>query len=236
MGNTPLGARSDRKLQILTAARHLLAVQGYDRTTMADIAAEVGVVESALYRHFSSKRELFHASVRVFYEPILRDLEQAEQAISDPRELLRYIVHRHLRSYAEGPELNRLVVVHARQIEGTVDTEVKELNRQYTAVLLRAVEAGRQLGIFREDLDPRLVRDMIYGFIEHTWLRLESRGETLDVPSLTSEVLALIEPTLLAPTASSDDLRTEIQRLSDLLLANVTNDQSPPLAGHHDDL
>lgn len=221
-----------RKLEILTAARHLLAVRGYDRTTMADIASEVGLVESGLYRHFSSKRELFHECVRVFYEPILNDLHQAERAIDDPRALLRYVIWRHLRTYVEGPELNRLVVVQARQVEGRIDAAVRQLNREYTSVLRHAVESGIRRGVFRADLDPRLVRDMVYGMIEHMWLRLDSHGEELDVDALTTEILGLVEPALLAPSESDQDVRAEIHRLAELLTASVNDN---PATGIHDE-
>ena len=221
--------RSDvmsRRLQILTAARRRLAMDGYDRTTMADIASEVGVVESALYRHFSSKRELFDECIRAFYEPILSELEQAEQAIADPRELVRYVVHRHLRSFVEGPELNQLVIIHARQMDGEIDPAVQRLNRRYTSVLIRAIEAGMDQGIFRQGLDVHLVRDMVYGFIEHTWLRLRSRGKPLDVAQQTAGALELIEPCLLAERMTDADVKVEIQRLSQLLRANL-NDHDP---------
>jgi TetR/AcrR family transcriptional regulator, fatty acid metabolism regulator protein len=225
--------RSDvipRRLQILTAARHLLAADGYDHTTMAGIASEVGIVESALYRHFASKRELFDECVRVFYEPIISDLEQAEQAITDPRAMLRYIVHRHLRSFVEGPELNQLVIMHARQVTTEISPAVKLLNRRYTSVLIRAIEAGIDEGIFRQDLDTHLVRDLVYGFIEHTWLRLRARGEPVEVSRQTAQALALIEPCLFAQGAPDIDVKTEIQRLSQLVRASLNDVQSgtPP--------
>jgi AcrR family transcriptional regulator len=44
--------------QIGAAAVRLIAVQGYDGTTLAQIAAEVGYSKSALLYHFNSKEEL----------------------------------------------------------------------------------------------------------------------------------------------------------------------------------
>ena len=50
-----------REEQILDAAVALLLRQGYDKTTMSDIAEEAGVGRGVLYLHFQSKEHLFEA-------------------------------------------------------------------------------------------------------------------------------------------------------------------------------
>ncbi len=44
-----------RREQILTAMRHLIAEQGYERTTTAQIARRAGISEGTIYNYFSSK-------------------------------------------------------------------------------------------------------------------------------------------------------------------------------------
>lgn len=53
----------NRRAQIIESARHLFAQKGYAATRTREIAAEAGVNEAMLYRHFPSKEELFEASV-----------------------------------------------------------------------------------------------------------------------------------------------------------------------------
>ena len=50
--------------QIGAAAVRLIAVQGYDGTTLAQIAAEVGYSKSALLYHFNSKEELLSQALQ----------------------------------------------------------------------------------------------------------------------------------------------------------------------------
>ncbi|RCG30245.1 TetR/AcrR family transcriptional regulator [Sphaerisporangium album] len=54
---TASGARTRRR--ILEAAEHLMRTIGLARATTKEIAREAGLSEAALYRHFSSKEELF---------------------------------------------------------------------------------------------------------------------------------------------------------------------------------
>jgi TetR/AcrR family transcriptional regulator, fatty acid metabolism regulator protein len=208
---------SPRKVEIMIAARDLLAVNGFNGTTMAAIAAKVGVVESALYRHFSSKVHLFRETVSYFYEPILIDIEHAADTLDDPVATVRYVIRRHVRSYIEIPELNRLIVVQARQSAAEEEMGVVELNRRYTSVLTKAVAAGVSDGSLRGDLDPRLVRDMIFGAIEHVWLRHEAHGEQMDVDAVARDIYTMLEPALLPPSDVVKELRTEVNRLAYLL-------------------
>jgi TetR/AcrR family transcriptional regulator, fatty acid metabolism regulator protein len=208
---------SPRKVEIMIAARDLLAVHGFTGTTMAAIAAKVGVVESALYRHFSSKNHLFRETVSYFYEPILNDIEHAAETMDDPVATVRYVIRRHVRSYIEIPELNRLVVVQARQSSAEEEMGVVELNRRYTSVLTKAVAAGVEDGSLRGDLDPRLVRDMVFGAIEHVWLRHEAHGEQMDVEAVSKDIYTMLEPALLPPSNVIDELRAEVDRFSKLL-------------------
>lgn len=52
---------NETKARILTAALDLFSENGYDGTNMQGIADSVGIVKSALYRHYKSKGEIFDA-------------------------------------------------------------------------------------------------------------------------------------------------------------------------------
>ncbi|GAA4641147.1 TetR/AcrR family transcriptional regulator [Gordonia humi] len=47
--------------RLVVAAVELFADQGYDATTVTEIAARAGVTKSTLFRHFSDKREILSA-------------------------------------------------------------------------------------------------------------------------------------------------------------------------------
>jgi AcrR family transcriptional regulator len=52
---------ADTREQILDAARHLFLELGYDKTSLREVADEVGVTKAALYYHFRSKEDLLLA-------------------------------------------------------------------------------------------------------------------------------------------------------------------------------
>ena len=57
---SPAEKRSDRKhREIMQAATALFVAQGYDGTSMDDIAAKAGVSKQTIYKHFADKDRLF---------------------------------------------------------------------------------------------------------------------------------------------------------------------------------
>lgn len=53
---------------IIETALNLFSQRGYDGIGLRDLAQEVGVRESALYKHFSGKQEIFDSLVERMYE------------------------------------------------------------------------------------------------------------------------------------------------------------------------
>jgi AcrR family transcriptional regulator len=210
-------AQGRRKLEILEVARDLFAKRGFDRTTMADIAEGVGVVESALYRHYSSKQDLLFEAIRFSYEPIIDDVEEAARSIVDPLARVRYAVWRHLRAFAEEPELCRLVVLEARGLPDYWNSEVAKLHRRYQAFVIHAVAEGVQSGVFSSEVSPNLVRHLVYGTTEHIGWAALLRSAELDVDQLTDEIMAIIEPGLIRHANVAQRLGSEVSRLANLL-------------------
>ncbi|MDX1734576.1 MAG: helix-turn-helix domain-containing protein [Halioglobus sp.] len=57
--------------QILEAAENLFASQGYQATTIKQVAGAVGIRGPAIYKHFDSKRALFEAVLEGLFAPFL---------------------------------------------------------------------------------------------------------------------------------------------------------------------
>jgi AcrR family transcriptional regulator len=57
---------NDTRDRILAVALDLFMEQGYDKTSLREIAEQVGVTKAALYYHFASKEEIFRTLVEPF--------------------------------------------------------------------------------------------------------------------------------------------------------------------------
>ena len=62
----------DTRAEILGVALDLFGRQGYEKTSLREIAERLDITKAALYYHFRSKADLPRALV----EPLRRDMEQ----------------------------------------------------------------------------------------------------------------------------------------------------------------
>jgi AcrR family transcriptional regulator len=74
----------ERRAAVLDTACRIFSKGSYRGTTTAEIARESGVTEPILYRHFSSKRELYLACLDQAWERMRSSWEAAIEADPDP--------------------------------------------------------------------------------------------------------------------------------------------------------
>src|SRR6185436_11991752 len=63
MDHTAPTPRTDTRSRVQKVALELFAEQGYEKTSLREIAERLGVTKAALYYHFKSKEEIVHAFV-----------------------------------------------------------------------------------------------------------------------------------------------------------------------------
>lgn len=194
--------RTERHADICRAARRAFAENGYEGAVMADIAAAAGIVEGTIYKLFDSKRDLLHAVIADWYGSFIADLERQLATLNDPVQQLRFLIGYHLNLINADPALCRVFFREIRAYDGYRGSSIYELNRSYTACTVRVIEKGVASGLFRADVPVAMVRDIVFGGLEHyTWRFLAGR-EALDVEQSTEAFWQFVVRGLIAAPAA----------------------------------
>lgn len=98
----------DRRQLILNAAAELFSEQGYDRSSIRDIARKVGLLPGSVYHHFPSKEELYLAVHREGFRRVIEAVNAAVAPLSDPWERLRCACEVHVELIVAGPPVERV--------------------------------------------------------------------------------------------------------------------------------
>lgn len=233
----PAGARSARRLQraaeIVAAARDAFRAQGYQATSVAQIAARVGVVEGLVYAYYPSKRELLDEVLRGLYEPLLRDLEEGFARVQGLRSRLHFLIGRHLRVYVEEPQLARLVLHEVRLGPDYATSVLHELHVRYTGFVDRALRDAIAAGEIDAATDVELVRALVYGGIEHRmWAVLFGRA-AVDVQALADRLTTMVLRAVAADAAEgdADGVQARLARLERVVAALGRAPRGHPRAG-----
>ena len=86
--------------KILSTSTALFAEKGYDNTSMQDIVNALGMSKGAIFHHFKSKEDVFHAVMEQQFEQVKALMEQwvAEMEGLPAREKLQGLLERNLTS------------------------------------------------------------------------------------------------------------------------------------------
>ncbi|BBX74489.1 TetR/AcrR family transcriptional regulator [Mycobacterium shinjukuense] len=141
------GRWSPTALRILGAAAELIALRGYAATSTRDIAAAVGVEQPAIYKHFSAKRDILAALVRLAVEWPLQLFGQLD-ALPVPAVVK---LHRWLRESLEHLQASPYVLVSIL-ITPDLHHDAFRAERELVAELERALVGLIQTGQDEGDL------------------------------------------------------------------------------------
>jgi TetR/AcrR family fatty acid metabolism transcriptional regulator len=181
-----------RRDSIVLAARSVFVAKGYVSAVVSDIAQAAGISDGLLYRYFGGKRELLMEVLEVFYNDIISGTENAIGKEPTFERKLTVLVQGHLQAFADDPDLCRLFISEVRTLDDYIGSTTQELNRRYTQILVDLIAWGCENDFISPASDPRLVRDFLFGGIEHLAWRQIGNGRTIDVANLTNQIVRLL--------------------------------------------
>src|SRR5262245_11656829 len=124
----------DRKAQIARASAESFSALGYHGVSMEAIASRVGISAAALYRHYSSKYELFRDAVLNLSQQLVDGTAFADEPDGDPREQLRRLVAALSDTALVNRESGGLYRWEARYLRGDdqsiLDAQVRTVHRR----------------------------------------------------------------------------------------------------------
>jgi hypothetical protein len=148
-----------------------------------------------------------------WYAGMVEDYTRDLAGINGARERLRFIIWRHLRTVHDNPQLCRLMFSEVRSEQDYYDLDLHGMIRRYTKFVVTIVEEGQAAAEFRGDIAPVLLRDLVFGCIEHrSWNYISGRGD-LNIEETADQIVSILCDGIVFG-ANQSDLRKETERLA----------------------
>lgn len=160
--------KPSRKQQILESLAYMLEVNTGERITTANLAAEVGVSEAALYRHFPSKAKMFEALIEFVEVSVFTRINRinAQTSLRDDRvgQVLALVL-----SFAQkNPGICRILTGEAltgeqdrlrkriAQFYNRLESQLKQSLREWAAAHDKPVDAQQVALLLLNIMDGRI--------------------------------------------------------------------------------
>ena len=177
---------------ILDAALKVFSRYGYKKSTLEDIASELGMTNTAMYAYAASKRDLYERTVAFVMKRWQSSVQQAVAEKSTAREKMAALCESALYYLAQDVEFCALLRSDPSifPMFPTVDP-YEEINRDSVNMIERILRFGEETGEFRK-VDAPAVSEVLFSiyknFIIHTYINSEEDYTSKYLP-ITMELI-----------------------------------------------
>lgn len=197
--------QQEREAHILKTATDLIIRQGYDKTTMGDIAEAAGLGRGLVYLHYANKEKLFEALL--YQETILYTRVWLERQEADPNSGTIAAMYRNALYAINSRPLMAAVMRRDRNVFGNY---LRRPNNRLQAnqsksLWTETIHKLQDVGAIRQDISPQTlaaILDMLaYGLISMEQIRSADETPPFDE---TMEAIALLLDQALMPNVDID--------------------------------
>lgn len=193
MQNSRISRKRLAKMQeIYDTAAHLFAERGYHATRIQDIADALDMNKGSLYYYFSSKEALLIQIVEGRVGTALASVHHIVTSTAPIPTRLQAAIREHLRLFHEDADIFSIFQFEKlNAINQKAAAAVDRLGREYEQLWLELMKEGITAGMFRDDLDPKILVKAIMGMCNQTliWYKTSGRLEIGDIGDIYATLI-----------------------------------------------
>jgi TetR/AcrR family fatty acid metabolism transcriptional regulator len=199
--------------KIIRASTSVMAKNGFEGTTLNEIAHEAGVTEPTIYLHFEGKESLLFSIAEEQMKRYLLFLNEHLQGISGAENKLSKLIWSHLRYGDTNRDFMSVVLFDCRNSRNFYKSGAYALVRRYSGILSSILDEGIRQGVFRPDMNLMLVRDIIFGLMDYEAIRYFVTREKPDATQDHADIMKLLERMLLNKYRSQGESAGKRERI-----------------------
>jgi TetR/AcrR family transcriptional regulator len=202
----PRAADYDGKRKaILDRSAKLFAKNGYDRTSMAEVAAACRVSKALLYHYYVNKDELLFDILRAHLEDLIGAVRAVDEKLK-PKERLRALVGALLEAYRDADHQHKIQINELSKLPPAKRQQLVGLERELVQVFSGAIAGVNET----VRASPRLLKPVtmsLFGMLNWHYMWFREGG-----PMSREEYADLATQLLIEGAASLENKTTAMRR------------------------
>lgn len=207
--STSSAVADDRREEIRALAAEMFFDQGYESTTMRQIAAALKIKPGSLYYHFPNKEQILFDLVASTVRPLTAGAKQLASHESEHELKLAAVVVNHVVLHALRPKATTLGDTELRSLTGKRRAENIRVRDEYEGFVVDVLKRGARAKRF-DLLDPKLTAYALIAQSSNVGIWYDPKGR------LRLEQIAVVHVGLaLRAVAGEPVAAAEVRRLCD---------------------
>jgi TetR/AcrR family fatty acid metabolism transcriptional regulator len=185
---------SKRQSEIINAAIKLIGDGGIQALTIKNLSAEIGVAESALYRHFKSKTEVLNALLDFLGFFIISHYENVNNLKVSSFEKIEKMISGQLKLFAENPPYAIVILSDGLyKNEKSLYSKIFSVMERAKSTFINIIEEGINNGEIRKDVPSEQLAFVIMGSIRLTVTQWSLSGFSFDLKKRGNILIKTLE-------------------------------------------
>jgi len=152
---------------IYVKAAQIFYQQGFDATSMDDLAKALQITKAGLYYYIESKEDLLFAIMNFGLDWLDREVVEPARGMADPEERLRWVIQRHGSELTEGSHAVPILTDEVSALTARHRRHIQARKRIYFDLVRGTLEELKQAGKLRE-IDTTVATFSLFGAL--LWL------------------------------------------------------------------
>lgn len=165
--------KKEKYSQILEAAVKVFAEHGFHRSQVSKIAKKAGVADGTIYLYFKRNEDILISLFREKLGEMIAKFHASLETTTGAKDALRNVCQIHFTVLENNPDLAFVTQIELRQSSLELRKEIGKIIKPYIVLIERIIKQGIEEKVFRDDLDVKLTRLLIFGSMDEvvtSWL------------------------------------------------------------------
>lgn len=167
---------NDKKNNIINAAIEIFSQKGYEKGTVAEIAAKADIAKGSFYHYYNSKEEIIYDLFAMYLENYISNWKNIIAQDYAPDKKVKLLIEQtfeDLMNMENEDNLTNMVLIFEimfmlfrKSLKNSNNNEIDKIFEKYYDILLPVYHEGQQQGLFRKNIEPKYAAYLIFGMID----------------------------------------------------------------------
>ena len=184
-------ADTNRRAQLLAAAREVFASKGYHDAKVDDIVAAADVAKGTFYLYFKDKRSVFSELVDDVFARLTSAILRVD-INADIESQIRHNIRAVLHVLLDEPELTRILLTSAQSVDPAFQKKIRSFYGDVRFLMEKALADGQKMDVVAPG-DPKLLTLFTIGAIKEVVLELALEKSRAPREQLVDAVFSILQ-------------------------------------------
>lgn len=185
-------SRGPKYEQIIDAAVEVIAENGFHQAQVSKIAKKAKVADGTIYLYFKNKEDILISVFREKMGLFVSCIEEAMSGKETVEDKLLALIETHFKNLSDNYHWAIVTQLELRQTDKRLRGKIGEILKDLLILLDTIIDEGKLQGVFKQEMDKRIARQMIFGTIDETVTTWVMKERKYDLVSLAAPIHHLL--------------------------------------------